>query len=193
MWTAVGRRRSDGLSQLVDVLAHVGRAEGEHRLEGVGLLEQLAGPLGEQRIDEQEAQLGLVASVEVVVEGPERVQRGEAAAGQDRCGLAEVDLGPVGRQHADALARLQAALAEQLCPPPEQVGHGRVGELAVVLPEGDAVREAAQGAEHQVAECGAIVQTSHGSAPQVRAPLLADRGQSVGQPVRAGDRPVTAR
>ena len=59
-----------GCAQRIEILAEDGRAEGEHRLDGRTVLGESGGPVGVARIDEGEAQLGLVAGVAMIVEGP---------------------------------------------------------------------------------------------------------------------------
>ncbi len=132
-----------------DVLAHAGRAEREHGLDGGTALRERPRPLGVDRVDDEEAQLGLVAAVAVIVERAERVQRREASACEGCGGLAQPDLGPVRRQHADAVAASEAARAEHGDPASQEIRHLRVGEIAAVLAERHAAGEPAQRGERR--------------------------------------------
>ena len=176
---------SGGGGQLVDVLAGVRRAEAEDRLHRLGPLQQLRGPFGEGRVDEQEPELGLVAGVQVVVERAQRVKGGVMAAGQGRGSLGEPSLRPVEREQAHALVGLEAALEQHGDPALEGVLGLAVADVASVHPEGDPVREAAQGGDDDVTGRGGVMKAGHGvSNPRTRCGVERQKSRPESRPPR---------
>ena len=112
MRAAIERSRRHGLGERDDVLADAGGAERQHGLNRGARVGQRGRPLRVDRVDDEDSQLGLVARVPVVVERAERMQRGEPSSGKRRGRLAQPDLVPIRREDTDALARSEAAAAE---------------------------------------------------------------------------------
>src|SRR5262249_49529596 len=116
---------------------------------------------GVDRIDDQDAQLGFVTRVSMIVERAERMERGEPSAHEWRGRLTEPYLVPVGRQHTDAFTRPEAATAKNGDPASQQIGDPRVGDLAPILAERHSIGKSSQGGEDDVGVPGRRVEGRH--------------------------------
>ena len=189
------------------VLADVGqrvrhRADREDLLEAGALLQQAHGALGEDRVDHEDADLGVVDDVGVVVERAEGVQRGAAVA----LGLARAEdeqhLGTVeGQQRpGGAAAGVEGLEGLDVLADPGRGLAAREDRVAQVHHRPRAVP--LQGGDHEVAVVGAgaqgalVLGLGRGHGGETRtcsssgpAPRAGDGGSREGRALRRGGPP----
>ena len=137
--TPAERLRSNLAAQRQQVLADVRGPQREQMLDVGGPGEDLCADFGELGMHDENVDLGVLAQIDVVVDGSQWVQpRVHRTAQADRR-LHHPDLGGVDAERADATALGHALVLQHLADPTGDVGRLGVGHPGVALDERRAV------------------------------------------------------
>ena len=137
------------LHRIEEIVSAVGLAEDQEVADGAGSLCDLQTGLGEQWMDDQHLDLGVVADPYVVVQGAEGVQPGVVGPEGVGRGLGHPHFRDVDAQCADSGAVTDPPRLEDLLEPAHRLSRLGVGHPPVTVDKGLALRVSGQRLDYQ--------------------------------------------
>ena len=137
--TSAERFRSNLAAQRQQVLADVRGPQREQVLDVGGPGDDLRADFGELGMDDENVDLGVLAQLDMVVDGSQWVQPGVHRPAQADRGLDHPDVGGIDAERADAAALRDALVFQHPADPTRHVGRLGVGHAAVALDERRAI------------------------------------------------------